>query len=85
MRYILITFILITSVFANDTMEYFKESKDNKVFCHMGQYSYKMLTQGEATLVLVNEHWYFKIKGKNLYFLSNSCQPLKDSREFIGF
>jgi len=85
MRYILLTLIFISSIFANDAVEYFKENKENKVFCHIGQYSYKMLSQNEAKIIDINGHDYFKVKDENLYFLSNSCQPLKDSKELIGF
>ncbi|RLA76753.1 MAG: hypothetical protein DRG78_18490 [Epsilonproteobacteria bacterium] len=85
MRYILIILIFVSSIIANDSIVYFKENKENKVFCHIGQYSYKMLTQNEANIVHVNGHDYFKMKNENLYFLSNSCQPLKARKELLGF
>ena len=85
MRYFLLSLIFISSIFADSATEYFQKSKENKVFCHMGQYSYKMLTQNEAKIVHVNGHDYFKMKDDNLYFLSNSCVPLRNRKELLGF
>ncbi len=85
MHYFLLTILFVSSIFANDAAKYFKKSTDNKIFCHIGQYSYKMLSQNEAKIININGHNYFKMKDENLYFLSNSCQPLKDSKELIGF
>ncbi len=85
MRYILIILIFVTSIFASEAAEYFLKSENNKVFCHIGQYSYKMLTQKDAILANINGHDYFKMKDRNLYFLSNSCQPLTGKKELIGF
>jgi len=85
MRFLIIFFLWFSTANAFDTVSYFKESSDNKLLCHLGQYSFKMISQKNARLEKVHEHMYFKLKDENLYFISNSCQTFKVKKEGVIF
>jgi len=85
MRLFLLTFLFLGTIYASDTINFFKASKDNKLICHVGQYSFKVLSQENATLQKMNGHTFFKLKNENLYFLNNSCQELKNNKNGIIF
>lgn len=85
MRILIIFSLLLTSIHAFDAISYFKESPDNKLLCHVGQYSFKMLSQKNATLEKIHEHIYFKLNDENFYFLNNACQTFKTEKEGIIF
>ncbi len=85
MRLFIIFSLLFTVTYAFDAVSYFKESKDHKLLCHVGQHSFKMVSQKNAKLEKIHEHMYFKLNDENLYLLNNSCQTFEASREGIIF
>jgi hypothetical protein len=68
-----------------DSVEYFKKSKDNELLCHVGQYSFKMVSQKNAKIVEIHGHTFFKLNDENIYFLSNACQAIKEKKAGIIF
>ena len=85
MRFIIIYLLLFTTIYAFDAISYFKESADNKLLCHVGQYSFKMVSQKNAKIEKIHEHMYFKLNDENLYFLNNACQTFKAEKIGIVF
>lgn len=85
MRVLIIISLFLTSIYAFDSVSYFKKSPDNKLLCHVGQYSFKMVSQKNATLEKIHEHIYFKLNDENLYFLNNACQTFKANKEGVIF
>lgn len=83
MRKLLLILSLISTIFAEDSVSYFKESNENMLLCHVGQHSFKLITHKNATIEYLNGHNYFKLKDENLYFLSNACQPLNKKNGII--
>ena len=83
MRLFLVLFLLTTYVFGLDSVSYFKKSEDNKLLCHIGQYSFKLVTHKNAKVEDIHGHEFFKLTDENLYFLSNACQPLSDKEGII--
>jgi len=83
MRVLILFFFLMTSIFANDTVMFFNKSSDNRLLCHLGQYSFMMVSQKNSVIAEIDGHIYFNMKKKNLYFLSNACQIVKDSKNKI--
>ena len=84
MKSLLLSFLLLTSSYASDAVEFFQKNKNNKILCHIGQYSYKVLSQKNANIIKIHDRKFFKMKNENLYFLNNSCQAIKD-RDGIVF
>ena len=84
MRLLLLSFLLITSSYATDAVDFFQKDKENQILCHIGQYSYKVLTQKNAEVVKIHGKEFFKMKDESLYFLNNSCQAIK-GRDGIVF
>jgi len=84
MKLLLLSFLLITTSYATDAVDFFNKKEDNKILCHIGQYSYKVLSQKNAKIVKIHNRNFFKMKNENLYFLNNSCQAIKD-RDGIVF
>jgi hypothetical protein len=84
MRLLLLSFLLLSSSYANDSVDFFNKDKNNKVLCHIGQYSYKVLSQENAKIIKIHGRDFFKMKDENMYFLNNSCQAIKD-RDGIVF
>jgi hypothetical protein len=76
MRLFLLFILLTTYGFAKDSVSYFKESEKHMLLCHVGQYSFKMVSHKNAVIENIHGHVYFKLIDENLYFLSNACQPL---------
>jgi len=85
MRLFILFFLLITASYATNSVSYFKKSPDNQLLCHVGQYSFKMVSQKNAVIVDMHGHIFFKLNDENMYFLNNACQPLKDKKEGIIF
>jgi len=85
MRFIIILFLWITTIYAFDSVTYFKVSPENKLLCHVGQYSFKMVSQKNATLEIIHDHQYFKLNDENLYFLKNACQTFKVNQQGVVF
>ena len=85
MRLFILFLLLITATYAMDSVSYFKKSPDNKLLCHLGQYSFKMISQKNAVVENMHGHLFFKLKNENLYFLNNACQSLQDKKEGIIF
>ena len=85
MRFFTIFLLFITAAYTFDAIAYFKASPKNKLLCHIGQYSFKMLSQKNAKLETIHEHTYFKLNDENLYFLNNACQPFKAEKEGLIF
>jgi hypothetical protein len=48
MRLLILFFLLITASHATDSVSYFNSSSENKLLCHVGQYSFKMVSQKNA-------------------------------------
>ena len=69
MRIFIIFSLLMISVHAFDEVSYFEKSPDNQLLCHIGQYSFKMISQ----------------KNENLYLLNNACQTFKAEKVGIIF
>ena len=84
MRLLLLSFLLISTTYASDAVDFFKKDTNNKVLCHVGQYSYKVLSQKNASIIKIHDRKFFKMNDENLYFLNNSCQSIKD-RDGIVF
>ena len=76
MRLPILFSILVTVSSAYESISYFKQSPDNQLLCHLGQHSFKMVSQKNSVIEDIHGHMYFKIKDENLYFLNNACQPL---------
>ena len=85
MRLFILFFLLVTASYATNSVPYFKKSPDNQLLCHVGQYSFKMVSQKNAVIEDIHGHIFFKLNDENLYFLNNACQPLKDKKEGIIF
>jgi len=85
MRFFIIFSLLFTVTYAFDVVSYFKESVDNKLLCHVGQHSFKMVSQKNAKIEKIHKHIYFKLKDDNLYFLENACQTFKVEGEGVIF
>ena len=85
MRLLIIFSLLFTVSYAFNAVSYFQKSPDNKLLCHVGQYSFKMVSQKNAKLEKIHEHLYFKLNDENLYFLNNACQTFKPKRNAIIF
>ena len=84
MKLLLLSFLLISTTYASDAIDFFKKNKENQVLCHVGQYSYKILTQKNSSIVNIHDRKFFKMNNENLYFLNNSCQAIKN-RDGIVF
>jgi len=84
MKLLLLSFLLLTSSYATDAVDFFQKNKNNQILCHIGQYSYKVLTQKNAKVVKIHDKEFFKMNNENLYFLNNSCQSIK-KRDGIVF
>ncbi len=85
MRILIIFLLLFTSIHAFDATLYFKDSPDNKLLCHVGQHSFKMVSQKNAKIEIIHEHLYFKLNDENFYFLKNACQAYKAEKVGIVF
>lgn len=85
MRLFILFFLLATASYATNSVLYFKKSPDNQLLCHVGQYSFKIVSQKNAAIVDMRGHLFFKLNDENMYFLNNACQPLKDKKEGIIF
>ena len=85
MRFFIMFFLLVTIVNATDSVSFFKKSSENELLCHVGQYSFKMVSQKNATVEVIHGHRFFKLNDENMYFLNNACRPLKDKKEGIIF
>lgn len=85
MRIFLLSFILVNLTYAMDSVEFFNKSEKNELLCHVGQYSFKMVSQKNADIMKIHNHIFFKLKDENLYFLSNACQPIEDKKTGIIF
>ena len=85
MRLFVLLLMLGVVGFSYDSVSYFKESPDNKLLCHLGQYSFMMVSQKNAVLEEIHGHMFFKIKDENIYLLNNACQALKDNNKGIIF
>jgi len=85
MRLFILFFLLISALNATDSITYFNESPKNQLLCHVGQYSFKMVSQNNAVIEEIHGHTFFKLNNENMYFLNNACQPLKDKKEGIIF
>jgi len=83
MRLFLLFCLLATYVFALDSVSYFKESKEHKLLCHVGQHSFKMISHENAVIENIHGHVFFKLIDENLYFLSNACQPLSKKEGIV--
>lgn len=83
MRIVILLFMMSTCIFALDSISYFKKSKENKLLCHIGQYSFKLVTHKNAVIENIHGHEFFKLTDENLYFLSNACQPLSKKEGII--
>jgi len=83
MRVLILFFFLMTSILANDTVIFFNKSIDNRLLCHLGQYSFMMVSQKNSVIENIDGHIYFNVKKENLYFLSNACQIVKNSKNKI--
>ena len=84
MKLLLLSFLLLTSSYATVAVDFFEKNKENQILCHIGQYSYKILSQKNASVVKIHGKEFFKINDENLYFLNNSCQAIKN-RDGIVF
>ena len=85
MRLFILFFLMITSANATGSVAYFNKSPDNQLLCHVGQSSFKMVSQKNAVIKEIHGHTFFKLNDENMYFLNNACQPLKDKKEGIIF
>ena len=83
MRIIILLLLFTNLIYGDDSIEYFKESSKNQLLCHVGQYSFKMVSQKNAEVESIHGHQYFKLKSENLYFLTNACQAVKEKIEII--
>jgi len=83
MRILILFFALIAFVFASDPVTFFKQSSKNKLLCHLGQYSFMIVSQKNSVITRIDRHIYFNMKSENLYFLSNTCQIVKNSKDKI--
>jgi len=66
-------------------MAYFEESPKNQLLCHVGQHSFKMVSQKNAKIVKIHNHFYFKLNDENLYLLNNACQTFVAKKVGIIF
>ena len=85
MRILLLLSLLTLSAMADETIEFFKKDLENKVLCHVGQYTYKVLSQKNAKLIKIHAHFYFKLNNENNYFLTTGCQKISTKKEGIIF
>jgi len=85
MRIFMIFLLLLTSIHAFDAIAYFKESPKNKLLCHIGQHSFKMVSQENAKIEKIHGHIYFKLNNENLYLLNNACQTFKAKKVGVIF
>ena len=85
MRILIIFLLLFTTIYAFDAVSYFKESPKNKLLCHVGQHSFKMVSQENAKIEKIHEHIYFKLNDENLYFISNACQTFNADKVGVIF
>jgi len=83
MRVSILFFVLLTSAFSNDPVAFFNKSSKNKLLCHLGQYSFMIVSQKNSVITRIDRHIYFNMKSENLYFLSNTCQIVKNSKDKI--
>ena len=83
MRLSILFLLLTTASFALDPTLYFNKSKENRLLCHIGQYSFKVISQKNAQIIKMHNHVFFKLSDENLYFLSNACQPLQEKEGVI--
>lgn len=77
--------MLVAVGFSSDSILYFKKSPNNELLCHLGQYSFKIVSQKNSVIVDMHEHKFFKLKDENLYFLNNACQPIGNGKKAIIF
>jgi len=85
MRFLILSLLLVLSTYANESVSYFKKSPDNKLLCHVGQSSFKMVSQKNAIIEEFHGGYFFKLINENFYFPANSCQPLVNKKEAIIF
>ena len=66
MRHLIIISAIAFSLYANDsTIELFKSSKDNELLCKISANSYKIVSQKNSSLVIINNTHFFKLKKEN--------------------
>ena len=85
MRIFILFLLVFTFTYASDTISHFKESSKNQLLCHVGQYSFKMVSQKNAVIETIHGHVFFKLIDENLYFLNNACQQFIAKKEGIIF
>jgi hypothetical protein len=85
MRFIILTVLIVSAVFGNESLEYFKENPKNRVLCKVSQYAYKIISQKNAEVVIMHEHTFFKLKGENYYLITTGCSPADGKREMLIF
>jgi len=83
MRLFILMLLFTNLIYGTDSMSYFQKSEKNQLLCHVGQYSFKMVSQKNAKIENIHGHQYFKLKNENLYFLSNACQAVDEKIEII--
>lgn len=83
MRHLIVIALLATGLFANEQVSFFKASPDNRLLCHLGQYSFKMVSQKNATVVEIRTHTFFLLKDENTYLLTTGCQTLVKQQGII--
>jgi len=85
MRLLILSLLLVFTTYANESVSYFKKSRDNQLLCNVGQSSYKMVSQKNALIEYIHGGYFFKLINENFYFPANSCQPLVSKKQGIIF
>lgn len=83
MRYILLLSMAILLSAGEDPATYFLGSDKHQVLCHESAYSYKLLSQSNATVVELKGHTFFKVNGENKYIPKTACQPLEEKEAIV--
>lgn len=81
----LIMLAAISLTLSANTIEFFKASKENEVFCKVAFGKYKIYSQRNAKLVSVNKQVFFKVIGQDEYIHPTICNPVTNKEEVILF
>jgi len=78
MKTLFLLLFLNLSIFANESVKFFKADRDNYVLCRAGYETYVMLSTANASVEMINGTPYFRYKQKDYYFPASGCNPVKE-------
>ena len=84
-KFILLSLLLSSSIFANEVEKFFKESNENHVLCRAAYETYINLSQNNASVKKINGNLYFQYKDKDYYFPLSACKAIEKEDKGVIF